>query len=35
LAARHAAARLGVDHVMAGDVIDSLPWGLSLHERQR
>jgi ADP-dependent NAD(P)H-hydrate dehydratase / NAD(P)H-hydrate epimerase len=35
LAARHATERLGADHVMAGDVIDSLPWGLSLHERQR
>jgi ADP-dependent NAD(P)H-hydrate dehydratase / NAD(P)H-hydrate epimerase len=30
LAARHAAARLGPDHVMAGDVIDSLPYGLTL-----
>jgi NAD(P)H-hydrate epimerase len=30
LAARHAAARLGADHVMAGDVIDSLPYGLTL-----
>ena len=34
LAARHAAERLGADHVMAGDVIDSLPHGLTLHERQ-
>ncbi len=30
LAARHAAAQLGADHVMAGDVIDSLPYGLTL-----
>jgi NAD(P)H-hydrate epimerase len=30
LAARHAAERLGADHVMAGDVIDGLPWGLTL-----
>jgi NAD(P)H-hydrate epimerase len=30
LAARHAAERLGPDHVMAGDVIDSLPHGLTL-----
>jgi ADP-dependent NAD(P)H-hydrate dehydratase / NAD(P)H-hydrate epimerase len=30
LAARHAAARLGVDHVMAGDVIETLPYGLTL-----
>jgi len=29
LAARHAAERLGADHVMAGDVIDSLPHGLT------
>jgi NAD(P)H-hydrate epimerase len=34
LAARHAAERLGADHVMAGDVIDGLPWGLALRERQ-
>jgi ADP-dependent NAD(P)H-hydrate dehydratase / NAD(P)H-hydrate epimerase len=34
LAARHAAERLGADHVMAGDVIEGLPWGLTLHERQ-
>jgi NAD(P)H-hydrate epimerase len=34
LAARAAAERLGADHVMAGDVIESLPWGLALHERQ-
>jgi NAD(P)H-hydrate epimerase len=30
LAARHAAERLGADHVMAGDVIDALPHGLTL-----
>jgi ADP-dependent NAD(P)H-hydrate dehydratase / NAD(P)H-hydrate epimerase len=30
LAARHAAERLGADHVMAGDVIESLPRGLTL-----
>ncbi len=30
LAARAAAGRLGADHVMAGDVIDSLPRGLTL-----
>jgi hydroxyethylthiazole kinase-like uncharacterized protein yjeF len=30
LAARAAAGRLGADHVMAGDVIDSLPQGLTL-----
>jgi NAD(P)H-hydrate epimerase len=30
LAGRHAAERLGADHVMAGDVIESLPWGLTL-----
>ncbi len=35
LAARHAAERLGPDHVMAGDVIEALPYGLTLHERQR
>jgi NAD(P)H-hydrate epimerase len=30
LAARHAAEGLGADHVMAGDVIDGLPYGLTL-----
>jgi len=30
LAARAAAARLGPDHVLAGDVIDALPYGLTL-----
>jgi hypothetical protein len=30
LAARHAAERVGEDHVMAGDVIEGLPWGLTL-----
>jgi ADP-dependent NAD(P)H-hydrate dehydratase / NAD(P)H-hydrate epimerase len=30
LAARHAAGRVGVDHTAAGDVIDALPWGLTL-----
>jgi hypothetical protein len=30
LAARAAAARFGADHVMAGDVIDALPHGLTL-----
>jgi hydroxyethylthiazole kinase-like uncharacterized protein yjeF len=30
VAARHAAERLGPDHVMAGDVIDALPHGLTL-----
>jgi hydroxyethylthiazole kinase-like uncharacterized protein yjeF len=30
LAARAAAARVGTDHVMAGDVIDALPQGLTL-----
>jgi NAD(P)H-hydrate epimerase len=30
LAARAAAARVGADHVMAGDVIDALPYGLTL-----
>ena len=30
LAARAAAARFGADHVMAGDVIDALPQGLTL-----
>jgi ADP-dependent NAD(P)H-hydrate dehydratase / NAD(P)H-hydrate epimerase len=30
LAARAAAARVGADHVMAGDVIDALPHGLTL-----
>jgi ADP-dependent NAD(P)H-hydrate dehydratase / NAD(P)H-hydrate epimerase len=34
LAARHAEERLGADHVMAGDVIEGLPYGLTLHERQ-
>jgi ADP-dependent NAD(P)H-hydrate dehydratase / NAD(P)H-hydrate epimerase len=29
-AARHAAKRLGADHVMAGDVIEGLPYGLTL-----
>jgi ADP-dependent NAD(P)H-hydrate dehydratase / NAD(P)H-hydrate epimerase len=29
LAARHAAERVGPDHVMAGDVIDALPHGLN------
>jgi ADP-dependent NAD(P)H-hydrate dehydratase / NAD(P)H-hydrate epimerase len=29
LAARHAAARLGPDHVIAGDVIEALPHGLT------
>ena len=29
-AARHAAEQLGADHVMAGDVIEGLPWGLTL-----
>jgi len=31
LAARHVAARWGTDHVMAGDVIEALPYGLTLH----
>ena len=31
LAARHAAGLLGADHVMAGDVIEGLPWGLTLY----
>ena len=35
LAARHAAERLGADHVMAGDVIEALPYGLTLRQRQR
>jgi NAD(P)H-hydrate epimerase len=36
LAAQAAAARLGADHVMAGDVIEGLPEGLTLRsERQR
>jgi ADP-dependent NAD(P)H-hydrate dehydratase / NAD(P)H-hydrate epimerase len=35
LAARHAGEGLGADHVMAGDVIEALPWGLTLHERQQ
>jgi hypothetical protein len=30
LAARAASERLGADHVMAGDVIDALPHGLTL-----
>jgi ADP-dependent NAD(P)H-hydrate dehydratase / NAD(P)H-hydrate epimerase len=30
LAARHAAERLGPDHVLAGDVIEALPHGLTL-----
>jgi NAD(P)H-hydrate epimerase len=30
LAGRAAAERVGVDHVMAGDVIDALPQGLTL-----
>jgi ADP-dependent NAD(P)H-hydrate dehydratase / NAD(P)H-hydrate epimerase len=30
LAARHAAGLVGEDHVMAGDVIESLPYGLTL-----
>ena len=30
LAARHAAELVGADHVMAGDVIEGLPWGLTL-----
>jgi hydroxyethylthiazole kinase-like uncharacterized protein yjeF len=30
LAARHAETRLGPDHVMAGDVIEALPYGLTL-----
>ena len=30
LAGRAAAERLGADHVMAGDVIDALPAGLTL-----
>jgi len=35
LAARHAAERFGADHVMAGDVVDSIPYGLTLRERQQ
>jgi NAD(P)H-hydrate epimerase len=35
LAARAAAERLGPDHVMAGDVIEALPYGLTLRQRQR
>jgi len=35
LAARAAAERLGADHVMAGDVIEGLPRGLTLGERRR
>jgi ADP-dependent NAD(P)H-hydrate dehydratase / NAD(P)H-hydrate epimerase len=31
LAGRAAADHIGVDHVMAGDVIDALPHGLTLH----
>ena len=31
LAARHAAELFGPDHVMAGDVVDALPHGLTLH----
>ena len=31
LAAQHAAGLLGADHVMAGDVIEGLPWGLTLY----
>jgi NAD(P)H-hydrate epimerase len=30
LAALAAAARVGADHVLAGDVIDALPYGLTL-----
>jgi hydroxyethylthiazole kinase-like uncharacterized protein yjeF len=33
LAARAAAERVGTDHVMAGDVIESLPSGLTLRSR--
>jgi NAD(P)H-hydrate repair Nnr-like enzyme with NAD(P)H-hydrate dehydratase domain len=33
LAARAAADRLGPDHVMAGDVIEALPQGLTLRDR--
>lgn len=33
-AAEAAAARFGADHVMAGDVIDALPAGLTLRERR-
>jgi NAD(P)H-hydrate epimerase len=33
LAARAAAERLGPDHVMAGDVIEALPHGLTLRDR--
>jgi ADP-dependent NAD(P)H-hydrate dehydratase / NAD(P)H-hydrate epimerase len=35
LAARAAAGRLGPDHVMAGDVIEALPQGLTLHGPNR
>jgi NAD(P)H-hydrate epimerase len=35
LAARHAADRLGPDHVMAGDVIEALPSGLTLRDPRR
>jgi ADP-dependent NAD(P)H-hydrate dehydratase / NAD(P)H-hydrate epimerase len=34
-AAQASAERLGADHVMAGDVIEALPRGLTLGERQR
>jgi ADP-dependent NAD(P)H-hydrate dehydratase / NAD(P)H-hydrate epimerase len=34
LAGRHAAEHLGADHVMAGDVIEALPYGLTLRQRQ-
>jgi NAD(P)H-hydrate epimerase len=34
-AAQAAAERLGADHVMAGDVIEALPQGLTLGERRR
>jgi hydroxyethylthiazole kinase-like uncharacterized protein yjeF len=35
LAARAAAERLGPDHVMAGDVIDALPYGLTLRDERQ
>jgi len=35
LAARHAAGRLGPDHVMAGDVIEALPHGLTLRSARK
>ena len=35
LAARAASARLGADHVMAGDVIEALPYGLTLRGERR